>query len=220
MAQGTRGRWIRAASAGFGVMLCTGLVGCMNWDKPKDTAKTKPGLPGTPTLPQNNGAASGVSNNKAFQQPAGQQPGFATGTTGGPFRMGTNTNTAGTGQNWNNGPAQPGYPGGIGAPTLTGPSASPSVLPAGGPAGGPVGAAPYQNPGHQNTGAGYSALSSPPPPQLDIVPPPPPVGHGAHGTEIAGTGSVLPPVPTGSVAPLAPIPPPGVAPTSPGRGNF
>ena len=45
MAQGTRGRWIRAATTGFGMVLCTGLVGCMNWDKPKDTKATKQATP-------------------------------------------------------------------------------------------------------------------------------------------------------------------------------
>ena len=37
MAHGTRGRWLRVAATGFGVMLCTGLVGCMGWDKSKVT---------------------------------------------------------------------------------------------------------------------------------------------------------------------------------------
>lgn len=219
MAQGTRGRWIRATTAGFGMVLCTGLVGCMNWDKPKETAKAKPGLPGTPTLQQPNG----VANNKMGQPPGQftgtgsnlqQQPTFATGTQGGPFRTGptnTNTGTAGASQNW---PAQPGNPGTIGAPTVPGASASPSVLPVGG-VGGPVGAAPYQNPGHSNTGVSFS---SPPPPQLDIVPPAPPAGHGAFGSEVAGTGAVLPPVPTGPAGPIAPIAPPGIAPSYTGKG--
>ena len=72
MAHGTRGRWMRVATTGFGVVLCTGLAGCMNTDKPKETKATPklppPGLTGTPMLP--GGAGAGAVGRTG--QPTGQ----------------------------------------------------------------------------------------------------------------------------------------------------
>ncbi len=78
MAQGTRGRWVRVATTGFAVLLCTGLVGCLNTDKDKkkDLAKRPtPGLPGTPSIGPNGNAIG------------------KTGPTNNQFGTGTNTNT-------------------------------------------------------------------------------------------------------------------------------
>jgi hypothetical protein len=208
-------------------MLCTGLVGCMNWDKSKDTKATgqvKTGLPGTPKLQPNDGTASRTGQPGAgqFAGPGAnlQQPGFATAGNSGGFRPGTNglnTNTAGQqnwNQPWNNQP--PGTPGMIGSPT---PPGGISVQ----PAGGGVGAAPYQNTGGVST-AGY-----PPAPSLPLdgpLPPPAPPLGGSHGGDFAGAaGQVQPPVPPGA-GPLAPpLTPPttpagGAAPTYQGKGGF
>ncbi|MBN9120685.1 MAG: hypothetical protein J0I06_16300, partial [Planctomycetes bacterium] len=161
MAQGTRGRWVRAAATGFGVVLCTGLVGCMNSDKPKDTKATRqpgPGLPGTPMLQP--GAGAGAAANRTPQPGLGQpyngpggniQPtgGFGTTGTSGSFRTGsTGVNPLTTSVPQPNFSAPPGAPGTIGAPAQPGmyPSMQPSVLPVWG-AGGPLGAAPAANAG-------------------------------------------------------------------------
>jgi hypothetical protein len=215
MAQGTRWRWLRAATAGFGVMFCTGLVGCMNNDKPKDTKIAKqpgqPGLPGTVTLPPGGGAAAKTGQPGAGQfgtnqygtpgygQPGGnvqQTGGFGTGQPVGQQRYGTtgaNTNNYNSVPPQNFGPAQPGFGGTIGAPSVPGQfNPTPSVQPAG--AG--LGAAPHQP-------AGATAFAPPP---LDFpVPPVPPYG----GAEFAANG--VPP-PVAAPAPLAPVAPPGVGP--------
>lgn len=229
MAQGTRGRWIRAATTGLGVMVCTGLIGCMNSDKPKDTKLAKQpaaGLPGTPTLPPGGAASrpgqfggSQFTGSGANIQPTG---GFGTVGAGAPGRVGTNglntnTSTVGQSQNWNqqNWPAQPGNPGTIGTPAQ--PGAFPSVQPAGG-----VGAAPYAP--YPNAGgvasAGYTPAPSPPAPVLtdNLLPPPPPNIGSPGGSEFAGTAPVLPPAP---IAPLGPPPTaPGSSPTFPGKGTY
>jgi len=203
------------------VMLCTGLIGCMPWEKSKDTKNTKlPQLPGTPKIdPAANGAAAKTWSGNG--QPTGpvQQPGFATSGNSGGFRPGItgvhtnananmNTSTANQYGNW---PPQPGNPGPISTPALTG--VAPSVQ----PAGGPVGAAPRQD--NNVVGAGYT----PPPPDLGVGPLPPPPLEGATGS--GGTaGVVTPPVPAPTGGPLAPIAPsstpPSAAPTVPTKGTY
>src|SRR5262245_35552638 len=157
MAQGTRGRWLRVAASGFGVVLCSGLVGCWNMDKPKDSVgggKPTPGLPGTPTLQpgmgnpaanktgQPGGQFTGTGAN--LQPSGGMQPGAGLGQT----RTGTNglnTNMIGAVQPIDS-RQPPSNFGGIGAP------AQPGVTQPGG-AGGPLGAAPL-NPGSGTGAAG------------------------------------------------------------------
>ena len=211
MAQGSRGRWLRVASTGFGVVLCTGLVGCMNGDAPKNTKATPklppPGLTGTPMLPS--GAGAGAVGRTG--QPSGQfagaganlQPAGGFQPAGGSFAgqryptNGLNGNTTGQPPAYNNA-AAPGAPGFTNAPTQPGyvpPSAQP-ILPAGG-SGSPsqyLGGAPY----------------SPPPPSLQDtpLPPGPPVYGPPGGAE--PVGGILPPVPASSMAPLMPTPPAGV----------
>jgi hypothetical protein len=196
MAQGTRGRWVRAAIFGFGVATSTGLVGCMTDDKPKDskaTAAPKAGLPGTPTLPPGGAAA----NAKAQWQPGAgqfggpggnlqQNTGFA---SGGPARAGTNNlNTTVAGQNFNN--FAPGAGGVMTAPAV--PGTTPGGLqPAGGfGAGGPGGVAPL------------GGTANYPPPALDPTNMPP-IPQGAANEFPNG---VQPPSGLGPVAP-SPLPP-------------
>jgi hypothetical protein len=178
---------MRVAATGLGVLLCTGLVGCMNSDKPKDIKKSPTGLPGTPTLPPGNAGAmnNGVSRtgvngtNQPYAGPganlqAGAYNSPAAGLGGGQQRYGT------TGQNTlrNTGGVQPagytnyapGAPGAINSPAM------PGVMPAGGPAPfAPLGAAPT-TPNDRSV-----AALTPPPPSLPLndagpVPPLPPSG--------------------------------------------
>jgi hypothetical protein len=221
MAQGTRGRWLRVAATGFGVVLCTGLVGCMNSDKPKDTKvgtkQPTQGLPGTPTLP---GGANGAAMNKTpggtgayggtaigagstfggsgsnVMQAGGvtAPPGAGLGATGPRGTTGQNTSSGGTSNFGNNNYQQypPGAPGVIGTPTLPGTG---PVQPAGG-----VGMGPSSD-----RGAPSSAAYAPPEP---VLPPPPPPGHSsAAGSDFGGAALPVQPPPT--LAPLAPPPPSG-----------
>lgn len=212
MAQGTRGRWVRAAVFGLGVVASTGLVGCMSDDKPKDTKATTPppkaGLPGTPTLPPG-GAAGANTNAKAQWQPGGgtafngpggnlQNGGFAT-TTGAP-RTGTNNlNTTAAAPNFNN--FAPGTPGVIGSPALPGVTPG-GVQPIGG-IGGPVGA-------NTVTPSGGAITNYPPPDLLSIQPPAPQAG----GPEFAQ--GVQPP--TAAPSGLGPVAPSPLPPVSPPKG--
>lgn len=212
MSQGTRGRLIRAATTGFGVLLCTGLVGCMNWDKSKDSKSTKQpgqGLPGTPTLNTNTGAAANTKIGQPYTgqpyagpganiQPAG---GFATSGAGRVGTTGQNTNTGSVTPQYGNWPPQPGNPGTIGSPTTP----SVSVQPAGG-----VSAAPAPN---TNTVASFS------PPAPTLLDPPLPPATGAGRNEFAG-GVVAPPTPTGPLAPIGPPPTSPGNPTYPSKGGF
>ena len=213
MAQGSRGRWLRVAATGFGVLICTGLVGCLNGDKPKDTKSTgkqpTPGLPGTPRLDAP-GVGAGTGGTGAMNTPKGGQPtnqftgaganlqpggGFAASNQFRPGTTGQNTLTSNPQQPINYGAIPAGGPPTLGAPAQTG------VQPAGGPLG-------MTNPG---PGAGgYSASSPPPPPLTDIVPPPPPLYGSPSGTPSGGSGA--PP------ASLGPIEPPAPAPGSTGKG--
>jgi hypothetical protein len=204
MAQGPRNRWMRVATTGLGVVLCTGLVGCMGWDKSKDTkgtSKVTPGLPGLQTLPPggNNPAATktgqpGFTGSGSNLQPAagfGMQP---TGT--GVGRFGTD------GINTNKGTVQPidyrqpvGAPGSISAPLAPGGGQSQF---------GPVGAAQPNTNWNPGTPAGGAAFASPPPPSLlDPLPPPPPGSVTSPGTLEPPPPTVLPPMP------VAPPPPSG-----------
>jgi hypothetical protein len=164
MAQGKRGRWVRVAATGLGVLLCTGLVGCMNNDKPKGIQKAPVGLPGTATLPANNtGAMNGRTGaQNQFTGQGGASP--AAGLGAGQQRFGntgtSNFNGGVQPTNFNTFGANPGQPGTVGTPAMNG------IQPAGG-FGGPLGAAP------SNANRGVAALS-PAPPSLDSMPLPPP----------------------------------------------
>lgn len=163
MAHGTRGRWVRVAATGFGVLLCTGLIGCMNSDKPKDLKQTKAptGLPGTPTLAPNGGAMTKTGQPPLNGVGANGQPNnilSPTGVNATPTRFAsTGNNTLNTGGN-----IQPvNYTAGqqpfLGAPAQTG----------------------IQPPsGTQNTNWGGShpgAFNTPAPPIEPVPPLPPPV---------------------------------------------
>ncbi len=169
MAQGTRGRWMRVAATGFGVLLCTSLVGCMNSDKPKDLRKQ--GLPGTPSLSATNPGAANARTRMGTQQYGGPganlQQGSPTspaaGLGAGATRYGTSgTNSYNSGAqptNFNTYGANPGQPGVIGSPTI------PGQVPAG--AGGPIGAAPAST-SHSVAGA-YNVDPLPPAPPGDLT---------------------------------------------------
>lgn len=190
MAHGTRNRVWRVAVAGVGALLCGGLVGCMNTDKPKEKVTTKPGigLPGTPTLPPTGATATKAPSGTpgAFAGAgANLQPQPRAGTTG------ANTNTSGVGS------IQPAggfstQPGGISAPTP----------PAGTPGTVPPPSMPWPASGSNYPPGGPTNPVVPP--MTDISPPAP---FGAPGA------SVLPPQP----APGAPAGGFGVLPpTGPG----
>jgi hypothetical protein len=214
MAHGTRGRWLRVAATGFGVMLCTGLVGCLHDDKPKDTkVGANKQLPNTPQLPPGAGSLT-----KAGQQAQPGQPGYVTPgypPPGGPniqqtggFQPAGNGLGAGAGQFRTNGlntnpgtvPQQnvggPSMTPGAGATGLGTPGIPGAYAP---PAGGP---APSQYGGITAPGGGSA---SPPPPDLlnTPLPPPPPMHGGSDFGSGAGTGPVVPP----SAYPVAPSPP-------------
>jgi hypothetical protein len=177
MSQGTRGRLVRVAATGLGVLICTGLVGCMGMDKPKDTKQTKApqqGLPGI--IPANNG---GVPRTGQPQANANTIPGAnLAANTYSPTGVNANNRFASNGNNTLNTPTaqtpnygpfgnQPGQPAVIGAPAQTG------VVPASG----------TQNPAWNTSG------NVPPPPSLvEPVPPPPP----AYSPDTYGSGPVAP----------------------------
>src|SRR5262245_38572111 len=121
MSHGTRGRLVRALAGGFGVLLCTGLVGCMGWDKPKDTKQTKaPHQQGLPNIiPANNGGIpkTGQPTANAFNGPGGNLAtnNFSPTGVNANTRFGSNginTNNTGTVQpaNYNTFGTQPGQP--------------------------------------------------------------------------------------------------------------
>lgn len=210
MAHGTRGRWLRVAATGFGVVLCTGLVGCMNTDKPKDKGTVRqpgPGLTGTPMLPSGAGAGAvgrtgqpggqftGPGAN--LQQAGGFQP--APGGVAGQQRFGStgqNTNTSGQPPAYNYA-AAPGAAPINSAPTQ--PGYAQPIQPAAGTA-----PSQYLGGGAAAPSGGFAA----PPASVDaLLPPLPPPLHGsAGGAELPG--GVLPPVPASPMAPLTPPTPP------------
>ena len=221
MAHGTRGRWLRVASTGFGMVLCTGLVGCMNDDKPKDTKATKlpgQGLPGTPMLPNGAGAVSKTG------QPAGGYygtPGGGIQQTGG-FQPGNGQRINSNGLNTNNygqppannfGAMAPGTPGVISAPAQPY-SPAPSVQPAGGSPSGYLGSGT----------AAPGGTSFSPPSLVDVnlpaAPLPPPahssMGGGSGKAEFAGGVPV--PAPQPGLGPVAPSMPAGAG--TPSTGMF
>ncbi len=207
MAQGTRGRWVRVATTGLGVLLCTTLIGCMNTDKnKKDKLATKqvtPGLPNTPMLGANGQpiAKNGAPNNQfgiggVIQQTGGVQPRVGS--------NGLNTNTGGTAQpNYQYYPNQPGAPATISPPGQQG--FLPSVQP---------------NWNGSNTSPvtpGNPLASAAPtfPAHLDPLPPPPPGSPTASGS---GLVAVQPP--TNNLAPIAPPTAPPVIPGKEQAYNF
>ena len=95
MSQGPRRGWLRTLLTGLGVVLCTGLVGCMNSDKDKNqqrfgtnTRQTTTGLPGTRPLPGQAGSGGVGLQNPSFNGGTtssigtGGQPNRAFGTQG------------------------------------------------------------------------------------------------------------------------------------------
>jgi hypothetical protein len=124
MPQGPRRGWVRAAFTGLGVVLCTGLVGCMNSDKDKfppriGTNTKQPGpMPNAPRIPGQPGSG-GVGLG-----PAGQ-PGTNTFQPTGGF----GANTGRMGGVPNTGPTNPaGGFGGSGAPAGVVPSMGPGAF--------------------------------------------------------------------------------------------
>lgn len=210
MAQGTRNRWVRVATTGLGVLVCTGLVGCLNTDKDKKDKIAKqpaptPGLYGTPSLPNGANAkalppnpygTTGLQQTGGFAQPAD--------------RTGTNTlKTSVPPQNFGG----PSYnaPSTIGAPANPNPSFVPSPLPGQGnfqPTGAvnpPGGFTGYNTNSSPNPAApvGRTATNSPPAPTLtDVgpIPPAPPTGFDNASFQ-TGAFPIAPPVPP--VPPLA-----------------
>ncbi len=190
MAHGSRGRWVRITTAGFGVLLSTSLVGCLNWDKSKDKVTKAngklpaPGLYGTPKLDAN-GQLPGGSG--AYKGPGSNLPATAYQPGGaGAFRPagsnGINTNTGNPIQPVDYRP-QPGLGSQFAAP------GQPGVVNTGGP------------------GMYYSG-GNPPPPSLPLdgpFPPSPP-SYGGGTTYGAPPGGGYG-VDVGPVAP--PISPPG-----------
>jgi len=204
MAQGTRGRLLTVAAAGFGIVLCTGLAGCQNTDKAKDTKyatkQPAPGLPGTPRL-DGTGTANRTQQynygtpGSTIQQTGGTQvPGAGLGAGTPPYsqtQFGSNgnnpLNTTAPSQNY--GPSGLGASNPITAPTRPGMGYSQ-------PPSGPVGLG--ANPG----GSLNSVSSAPPQPQLFDMPLPPPAPNsGVSGASVA-----------------VPIAPPGIPPTLPASG--
>ncbi|MDY3559657.1 hypothetical protein R5W23_000668 [Gemmata sp. JC673] len=219
MAQGTR-RWVRLAATGLGMLVCTGLVGCMGTSKDKEKNKIgakqpapTPGLPGAPTIPpgamsrapganpysttgiqQTGGVAQqrvGTTGQNTLTTPGVPQPNF-----GGPSNYGTPATTISP-------PGQPGImmPSVQPAPSGFSPTSSSS----------PLGAAPPGNWPGASTGTAPGAAppasrvsSTPPAPQLnslDPLPPPPP----GSSTERASGGAYTPVTPV--APPALPVPP-------------
>jgi hypothetical protein len=221
MAHGSRGRWLRAAATGLGVVVCTTLIGCQNTDKWKDN-KTAPrqqtGLPGTPTLQPGTGATTRTNTqpNQWVGPGSNLQPGSNVMPAGG-GAPGTGNqfirNTGGVNnltsqpQQLPNLPAQPGVGSQIGSPTQPGMGYAPP---------GGLGMSPP-------TPGGASAFTTEPRPvalPLDggPVPPPPPGGASAPppSSYLRPSTSGLD-YGSGVVPPIAPISPPaaqsGIPPT-------
>ena len=216
MAHGTRGRWVRATAAGFGVMLCTGLVGCKDIDKPKDKVTVRQPSPGLPNLqPIGRTGQQPVNQQYPYGTPGIQQTGGTgqmrpgTGMGGGMQPTGTNFNTGGAQQY--NYPAQPGNPGSLGTPAQ--PGLVPSVGPVGAlsPAGGPTG---MPGPDYSHPAPNAFASNPPAPPLTDLGPLPPRPPSPSDGYATAGYGAQIPPP-----QPIVPGPVPPISPNQFGKGN-
>ncbi|AWM40465.1 hypothetical protein C1280_28095 [Gemmata obscuriglobus] len=208
---------MRLAATGLGMLVCTGLVGCMNTGKDKEKNKIgakqpapTPGLPGTPTISTGAARMPGANpySTTGIQQTGGVAQQQRVGTTG------QNTlNTPGVPQPNFGGPSSYGTPNTtIGAPGQTGVMPSVQPPPSGlSPAssGSPLGAAPPGNWPGAGTGtaagaapsAGRVSLSTPPAPQLNSLEPLPPPPPGSS-TERASGGAYTP-----LAAPVPPAPP-------------
>lgn len=217
MAQGTR-KWVRVATAGLGVLVCSGLVGCMNTDKDKEKNRIgakqptpSPGLYGTPTIGANGTASrtpaagsTGIQQTGFSQQRVGttgqntlNTPGVPPQNFGGPSNFGTPPATIGT----------PGLPGIVPnvQPGANGTQPTGAIAP---PSWGSTNTSPNPSPGAPlpvNTTASASPLS----PSLTDIPLPP----GPRGAE--GSLPVQPPSSALSeFAPREPQPPVGVGTTA------
>ena len=137
MLHGHRGGWIRARGAW--ALLCVGVVGCMDLDKPKDTkilGNTKQpgaGLPGTPRLPGAAGTgvgAAGTGQPGAF--PAVGSGGASMGGSGGVGRAPTGGYPTGGSTNFGTGSGNNNYVPAVGPNTNYQPVGSGPVSPASG----------------------------------------------------------------------------------------
>jgi hypothetical protein len=201
MPQGSRGRWVRAAFTGLGIVLMSGTMGCMN-DKdkllpPKFGANKQPGtgLPNTRMLPGTPGSGLGSTaggqpsyNNYGGMQPTG---GFAGSSGAGKPYGGTGYTTgAGGSSGFGAGGVVPS----MGSGAMPGGSAEFGGSPTG--YGGSAGSSGYG--GYKDAGSSYGGYGggSPAAPGLGVpggpIPPAPPGGG-------LGAGDVTPPA-----APLAP----------------
>ncbi len=196
MAQGTRGRWVRVATTGLGVLLCTGLVGCLNSDKDKRDKLTRQptqGLHGTPTIGPNglpitkNGQPNNQFGAGGVIQPAGGV---------GAARPGGGTPQPGSNPNYN--PSSWVQPGAGGQPGVQAQPIGVNVQ--------PVGVDPRWNGMNTNPVAPNYGLASAPayPAHLDPLPPPPPGSPTA-----SGSGFTVQP-PTNNFAPIPPSAQPAV----------
>jgi hypothetical protein len=195
MTQGPRRGWVRAAFTGLGVVLCAGLVGCMNGDKEK-------GFP--PRIGANSKQTPMITNTSTPRIPG--QPGsggVGLGPTGQPGQPNANTfqptsfgsNTGRMGGTPNSGLSNTGVnTGGGGAPAGVVPSASPgSFGPASSNSFGTGSVQPIS--AHTGGNIGSNFPTNPPAvtltnPGLDPIPPSPRSENGLGGFE-----PIQPPVP-------------------------
>ena len=216
MAHGLRGR---AAAIGAGVLLCTGLVGCMDkGNKPISKPYATPPLAKgtTATAPPGSRPVNPVTpaGGTSWQQPGGVQP------AGGVPAPATATNYAAPSQFDATGGANPNAYGGVNAPRVPGnygtgapmPGVVPSVTP-----GGFQGAVPPADPvGLPSVARGQTATTAryvdpePAPVTLTDGPIPPPAPR-----QPSYAPAVAPVVPEGSPAIPAPILPPALPPNAP-----
>jgi hypothetical protein len=225
MSQGTRGRIRRAAIVGIGLLVGSGLTGCMD-DKKLPTANKSPGpgLRGTPTIdgasatrPGGSGGPAGVNVNSVgggmpsngVQTAGGTMPGGSSGTNygganpnnfgavGTPTRQGYGT-AQGSGQQpttYGQQPTTYGQPSGYNPGGVV-----PSVTPNTGGYQVPSG---YQGTANPTAGAARAQASDPSPPALNDLGPIPPSQPAGHVPSVvpANFQPVNPPSP---MAPMAP----------------
>ncbi len=190
MSQGTRGR---AAYLGLGMILCTGLVGCMEKDnKPIGTKPAGPGLPGTPMVQGT--PKTGQPNWNVNGQPVNTGVGQAPVRPAGGSSFGTN---------------QPGSGGSMSTPAISGTyqptQYNPNVVPSVGPQ---SNAAPSASPSMVASAPSMRGQSEPLPSFSDVpMPPSPP------GSTVPSVNPILAPLPPANPGP------PIAMPASPGGFN-
>lgn len=223
MSQGLRGRLRKAACYGFGLLVCSGTLGCMG-DKKLPMANKNPstGLPGTPMV---NG--SGNASRPGQPGQANQPPFFVNGQ---PVNGASNVNLTQRGGavppgGANYGGANPNNFGTVNSPTVPGYSAQPASYNQPGGYGQP---ASYNQPNSVVPSVTPTGSATPSPRNVAMVNPPSARGQGPELSPMTDLGGPIPPAQPGgtlpSVAPsgyLAPVAPPSpsapVAPPYPGR---